>query len=407
MQPASTTRPESERTAEAAPRWFGVGHSRAEDPYLRGREALLAATAQAFDDPVLVVVFADLDPRMADLLDGVRRAVRGSPAIVGCTTNGELTPAGPIDQGVCVIAIGGPGFEVRTAVGPAISADQRAAGSRVGHALEGLDRPHRVLMLLSDGMAAQHDLIRGVYGVTGAGVPLVGGSAGDGMAFERTYQFHGDAAAVEILSDAVVGVALGSDAPIGIGIDHGWRKAGEPMTITSSSGGRIYELDGERAFDVFLRRCGTPPLDLADRRALGHWSHRHPFGMSRRSGEDIRTLHDVDPVGGSLTCLADVQQGALAWLMETDERSLIDCAARSCRQAMSENPSGRPIGMVVFDCCARKTRLGPEGVIAEVQGMTRAVDGVPFGGFYTFGEIARVHGARGMHQLTVVCLALW
>ncbi len=31
---------------------------------------------------------------------------------------------------------------------------------------------------------------------------------------------------------------------------------------------------------------------------------------------------------------------------------------------------------------------------------------VPFGGFYTYGEIARTQGSRGMHHLTVVTLAL-
>ena len=35
-----------------------------------------------------------------------------------------------------------------------------------------------------------------------------------------------------------------------------------------------------------------------------------------------------------------------------------------------------------------------------------SVAGAPFGGFYTYGEIGRTHGSRGMHHLTVVTLAL-
>jgi len=31
---------------------------------------------------------------------------------------------------------------------------------------------------------------------------------------------------------------------------------------------------------------------------------------------------------------------------------------------------------------------------------------VPLAGFYTYGEFARTRGARGMHHLTVVTLAL-
>ena len=246
-------------------RWFGVGHSCSEDPYLRGREAALMATASAFDEPALVIVLADVDSRLPKLLDGVRRALRGNPAIVGCTTNGELTPVGPIGGGVAVVALGGPGFQVRTAVGQGIGQDRREAGRTVAACMDGLDRPHQILILLSDGLSTQHDLVRGVYGVTGAGVPLVGGCAGDDMAFQQTFQFVGDVNGIEILTDSVIGVGLGSAGPIGVGIAHGWRKSGDPMTITRSTGGRIYELDGERALDVFLERCDEPPPDLEDR----------------------------------------------------------------------------------------------------------------------------------------------
>jgi hypothetical protein len=405
MQPSPSLPPVAEPRPTTATRWFGTGHSRAQDPYLRGRQATQEASGGR--EACLVLVLTDAVTDLPTLLDGVRRAVVGNPSIVGCTTNGELDASGPLHGGATVIALGGPGFDVRTAVARELSVDQREAGRQAAACVDGLDQPHRTVILLSDGLAAQHDLVRGVYSVTGARVPLVGGCAGDDMAFRRTYQFVGDAAGVEVLSDAVVAVGLGSSEPIGIGIAHGWDKTGDPMTITSASGGQIYELDGERAFDVFLRRCDDPPADLEDKRSLGYWSHQHPFGMSRRSGEDIRTLHDMDPVEGSLSCLADVQQGALAWLMETDQERLIDCAADSSRQAIAAGPAGPPLGVLVFDCCARMTRLGPAGVEAEVRGLAQALDGVPFAGFYTYGEIARVHGARGMHQMTVVSLALW
>ena len=70
--------------------------------------------------------------------------------------------------------------------------------------------------------------------MAGAAVPLVGGCAGDHLMYERTYQFHGGRDGVEILSDAVIGVALGSDAPLGVGIAHGWRKNGEAMIRSPS-----------------------------------------------------------------------------------------------------------------------------------------------------------------------------
>jgi hypothetical protein len=42
----------------------------------------------------------------------------------------------------------------------------------------------------------------------------------------------------------------------------------------------------------------------------------------------------------------------------------------------------------------------------EVAAMSEVAGGLPLGGFYTYGEVARTQGSRGMHHLTVVTLAL-
>ncbi len=42
----------------------------------------------------------------------------------------------------------------------------------------------------------------------------------------------------------------------------------------------------------------------------------------------------------------------------------------------------------------------------ELAAVAKVGGDVPFGGFFTYGEIARTRGARGMHHLTVVTLAL-
>jgi len=54
-------------------------------------------------------------------------------------------------------------------------------------------RPHRALLLLTDGLAGdQQEIVRGAYGVVGATVPLVGGCAGDDLKMRATFQLHGD-----------------------------------------------------------------------------------------------------------------------------------------------------------------------------------------------------------------------
>ena len=124
-------------------------------------------------------------------MKGLRRHV-GSTPIIGCSTAGEIVPGGPRDASVVAIALGGDGFSVATAVGRDASTRLRAAGADAASSLRDLAvraKPHHVLLLLSDGLGGdQQEVVRGAYGVAGAGVPLVGGCAGDDLKMQRTFQ---------------------------------------------------------------------------------------------------------------------------------------------------------------------------------------------------------------------------
>ena len=265
----------------------------------------------------------------------------------------------------------------------------------------------RLSLMIVDGLTReQHELVRGAYSVLGASVPMVGGCSADNVEYVLTNQFHGTGAAVERLVDSIVAVGLGSNAPIGIGIAHGWAKQGDPMVVTSSDGGEVFLIDDEPALDVYLRRIGAGRSLIDDGDAFRAAVFDHPLGMSRRSGEDIRVVHSADRERGSLLCLADVPQGALVWTMTTGADALVAAAGRSCEMAVDGLGGQPPLGVVVFDCGARKLKLGEDKLSAEQAAIATAAAGAPFGGFYTFGEIARTRGSRGMHHLTVVSLAL-
>src|SRR5207249_4365164 len=107
----------------------------------------------------------------------------GGVPLVGCTTAGEIATSGPGEASVVVAALGGEGFAIQTAVATGASSDLRAAGACAARCLPPPeDRPYRALLLLTDGLAGdQQEIVRGAYGVLGAGVPLVGGCAGDDL----------------------------------------------------------------------------------------------------------------------------------------------------------------------------------------------------------------------------------
>jgi hypothetical protein len=384
-------------------RWVGLGRSSATS----GRSAGLEAASQALagrTDARLLTVFASVSYDLHELLSGIGEVAHDAP-LIGCSTAGEIATGGPGDGSVVIMAIGGEGFSVKTAAAGGASERLREAGAEVAACLEGVDeRPHRVLMLLTDGLSGdQQEVVRGAHSVVGAGMPLVGGCAGDDLKMESTHQLHDG----ELLEDSVVGAAIASDGPLGIGVRHGWRRVGEAMLVTDSSGHHVLELDDRPALDVYLDRLDAPAEARVDPAAFTRFALTHPLGLARRSGEDhVRFVGEADFERRSLVCIAEVPQGGLAWLMEGDAESVLTATEAACHDALVPLGGARPLGMVAFDCIARRGVLGDEGISTEIARVAEGTHQAPMAGFYTYGEIARTHGVTGFHNQTLVLLAL-
>jgi hypothetical protein len=378
-----------------AARWVGVGESADANPFRAGAQARAAAVAGRADLRALIV-FASASLDLESVLAGI---APGAVPLVGCTTAGEIGSSGPADQSVVVMALGGEGFVVSSAVATGLSGRLREAGAEVASCIELLpERPYRTLMLLTDGKAGnQREIVRGAYDVAGSVIPLVGGGAGTDA--EITFQFHGD----RVLRDAIVAIAIGSDAPLGIGVRHGWRRVGEPLLVTRSTDARVFTLNDRPALDVYLERFDAP----TDPAEFTRFARTHPLGLARRSGEDhVRVVADADFEDGSLGMFAEVPQGAIAWCLEGDADSVLQATDSACHAALAPLAGEPPLGVLAFDCIARRDVLGADGIRREVARIGEVCGGSPVAGFYTFGEIARTRGVNGFHNQTLVVLAL-
>jgi hypothetical protein len=382
-------------------RWFGVG-SREGAQERAG--ACAVDDALIHDDPKLLIVFCSQAHDLPQLLRQIRERA-GAVPLIGCTTAGEITAAGPGDAGVVVTALGGSGFAVRTAVAAEASGNLREAGARAARSLpDRADLPHKVVLLLSDGLAGdQREVVRGAHGVLGAAVPLVGGCAGDDLKMSRTFQLYDD----RVLSDSVVAAGIASNAPLGIGVRHGWRRVGEPMLVTSSTGNRVYTLDDQPALDAYLKHLGASEPAHQDQEGLARLALTRPLGLSRPHGEDqVRFIGGADFAERSLSCIAEVPPGALVWIMEGDARSVLEATEAACGDSLAALGGRPPLGMIAFDCIARRAVLGDVGTRREIDRLVAMASGAPVAGFYTYGEIARTRGARGFHNQTLAVLSV-
>lgn len=382
--------------------WVAIGRSAASSSWEAGRDA--ARLILRHGRPELLLCFASNRHDADELLAGIAAVAGPDVPLAGCTTGGEITPEGPGSGGVVLVGLGG---ECRAAVAAADSAGgPREAGRRAVQDARVRAYPggREIVLLLTDPLAGdQQEIVRGAYGVLGAGVPLAGGCAGDDMRMERTLQFCGR----EVLSEAVVAVSVSCSAAFGIGCRHGWSRVGEPMTVTRSHDGLVFSLDSQPALDTYLERLHAPAAAWTDPAAFTDFVMGHPLSVASHTGQDlIRCITRVDFEERSIGAIADIPEGCLTWCLQGGKQSAVEAAALATRDAIAQL-DGRPAqAVVVFDCLGRHRVLGAEGLRDEFAVIADAAQGAPVAGLYTHGEIARVDGTRGFHNQTVVVLAI-
>ncbi len=384
--------------ASGLQRWMSVGTSDDPRPDVAGETAVTEALAGRVG--ALVMIFVSPNYDMQAIASAAARAARDIP-LVGCSTSGEIANGRGGSGRIVAVALGGDGLEAHTSMG-LLADGATAAGSAAAQGLLDLTQPHRVLVLLPDGLAGEHaSVVRGAYAVGGAAVQLVGGCAGDELEMDTTWQIFGDRA----YTGAVVGAAIGSAGPIGIGVGHGWRPIGEPMVVTESDGSQVFRIDDQPALDYYLKSTGAPPQAYSDQVAWHSHALERPLGLPRPGGDEVRAVLGADYERRSLFC-GDVPQGSMIWLMEGDAESVLLGTKTAFDQSIEGFDGSPALGFIAFDCAARRNILGDEGVETETSLLAQRAGSAPVAGFYTYGEVARRTGSRGVHSATLVLLAL-
>ncbi len=92
--------------------------------------------------------------------------------------------------------------------------------------------------------------------------------------------------------------------------------------------------------------------------------------------------------------------------MEGDADSVLEATDAACADALTPLAPHEPIGVIAFDCIARRGVLGEQRILDEIERIGAQAGGAPVAGFYTYGEIARTRGISRFHNQTLVTLAL-
>lgn len=368
-----------------------VGINDGEDSYAVGTNACNDAVNKLGGDPDLVIVFASVQYEQDKVLAGVR-SVSKNALLVGSSTAGEITMAGPAKKhSVAVMAIKSSDIKFYAAVGENIAASPRAAGKQAADEIKKLARDKlRAFIMLPDVLTGNGaDTVRGVLDSLGEHFPIVGGASGDDFKFIKTYQYLND----KVYSGAVVGLGMTGSFKIGIGVKHGWTPISASMKVTKSSGSVLHELDGQPAINIYKNYFGEEESKQLQKETLAKLAITYPLGMVVDDSEEmlIRDPITVDE-HGSITCAAEIPEGSNIQLMIGSREEAVKVAKIAAENAVSQLDGGTPKAVIIFNCIARNKLFG-EHAGEEISAIQTAVGyDTPLIGFYTYGEQAPLGG---------------
>ena len=330
--------------------------------------------------PNLVLAFASVDllksvaPELALAFPEAHR--------LGCSTAGEISTEGVAD-GTCVItAIRFDATRlVEASTALAGMDDSRAAGQRLGAQLppEGL----RAVLVFGQGVQINGSaLLGGLSDVLGTEIPITGGLAGDGGAFQQTWVLDDSGAK----SDTLVVLGLyGEQLNFCHGSFGGWSPFGPARKVTRSVSNVLFELDGEPALEVYKRYLGEHAAELPASGLL------FPFAMLGKNHDEvglIRTILGIDEQNGSLTLAGEINPEGYLRLMHANTDALVEgaeAAAETAKQMLAGDGQGL---VLLVSCVGRKLVMGGR-VDEEVEAVGEVFgQGAVLAGFYSYGEIS-------------------
>ena len=193
----------------------------------------------------------------------------GTP-VFGCTTAGEIARNGWDENSVVALAFSAADFDV--AAHPILGLsdfrveDDRAIGADIRHRVlrqgYNADGERCFGLLLIDGMCQREEVVLAAIHASLGHIPLVGGSAADGLRSERSWVYFGGGAH----TDAAVLLVFKTSLPFLIFTCDTCEPGTEKMVVTEADPDRriVSELNAEPAAAEYSRRAGIAggALDL-------------------------------------------------------------------------------------------------------------------------------------------------
>ncbi len=343
------------------------------------REAVVEAKAGlGAGDYQHVIAFFGID-HDAELLTGaLAEAFPGIP-VSGCSTAGEIGPAGMMQGGLLLIAFPRHGFRVhsefitdidRFGVERATDAARRLR-AHVRQGAERLPRENAFALLLVDGLSnAEENIVAAIHWELDD-IELVGGSAGDGITFQRTVMIHDG----KVAQRAAVLMMIETEFPFRVFKTQNFEPTGIKLVVTAADTENriVHELNAEPAAREYASAIGLRPDDL------GPFSFAsYPLVVKVGGDYYCRSIRNMN-LDGSLSFFCAIDEGLVFTVARPrDILSSTEATLHELDMALGG------IDLVVgFDCILRRLDAETRQIRHQMDALYRKY---AVSGFHTYGE---------------------
>lgn len=345
-------------------------------------EKLLSVIAPA--DPDLVLVFASPSATLPVLAAELRKGLKPSAHVVGCSSAGELS-----GEGYCngtAVAIGFPSRSFRSEF-LVLDELSRLPVTRWMTGLRDLfsrfrSDPGRRLfgILLVDGSSKQEEVLVATLDAALPHVMVMGGSAGGDLDVSQTFVVADQA----VLRDAAIFCLIETDLEVRDLIFDHFRATETRMIVTRANPAErlLTEINAEPAAEEYARMVGVPTGELSPLVFA-----RHPLLVNMGGRYFVRAIRQQTEDGG-LLLMSSIDTGAVMSL------GLAEDLTEGFEVMLRDLPA-TPSLILSFDCILRRLAMEHAGLGSVIKDIFHRYN---MAGFNTFGE---QHGGMHMNQTFV------
>lgn len=324
---------------------FKKGATENRDPV----EAINEIAAQiGFPEPSVTTLFISSLYDLETISQQIRMLFKGP--IICCTTAGEITSEGYKNYSITGFSISGdsimvttfPMTDIRNPDPKSMQQVIEQVRKQITYNRQYFPERNFFGVLLIDGLSVREEHIAAMFGNALSDIPIIGGSAGDDLKFEKCSILINDTFA----TDAALFCLFSTSLPFSIVKSQHFSATDKRLVITRAKPNEriVEEINGVRAIDEYSRITGIPKEQIGP-----ETFSRYPLILRHRKDIHVRSIQKINP-DGSLTFYCAIDDGVV--LRVAERLDMCDALEQCLFQA--EKQVGNVLFTLGFDCALRR-----------------------------------------------------